>query len=213
VSGDPVSLAHTKATRQDWLDLAMEVLVSDGVEQVKIQPLARRLDVSRSSFYWYFNSRKDLLDALLEVWSVRNTKAILEGAERQSRSIAEAVLNVFAAFLDPALFDPQLDFAVREWSRRDAAIRSIVDEADGMRLNALIGMFRRHGYDRDEAFTRARILYYMQIGYYALEIGETLEERLSYSRDYIIGFTGQSASDQEIREFNDLIRSRTARPS
>ena len=36
--------------------MAMEVLVSDGVERVKVLKLADRMGVSRSSFYWYFKN-------------------------------------------------------------------------------------------------------------------------------------------------------------
>ena len=58
-------VGNIKVTRQDWLNVAMDVLVSDGVEQVKVLTLGERLGVSRSSFYWYFKSRQELLTALL----------------------------------------------------------------------------------------------------------------------------------------------------
>ena len=59
---------NVKVTREDWLTVAMDVLLSDGVEQVKVLTLGDRLSVSRSSFYWYFKSRQHLLDALLDQW-------------------------------------------------------------------------------------------------------------------------------------------------
>ncbi|MCB1313688.1 MAG: TetR/AcrR family transcriptional regulator, partial [Sedimentitalea sp.] len=68
---------NVKVTREDWLAVALDALVSDGVEQVKVLALAERLDVSRSSFYWYFKSRQDLLDALLRHWQTTNTAAII----------------------------------------------------------------------------------------------------------------------------------------
>ena len=71
---------NVKVTREDWLDLAAEVLVEHGVSQVKVLALANRLGVSRSSFYWYFRSRKDLLDQLLAQWEGQNTRAILTHA-------------------------------------------------------------------------------------------------------------------------------------
>ncbi|MAO90493.1 MAG: TetR family transcriptional regulator [Rhodospirillaceae bacterium] len=201
--------AHTKATRQDWIDLALKTLISDGVEQVKILPLSQSLKVSRSSFYWYFQSREDLLAALLEIWAGTNTPAIVSRAQRPCPNITDAVLAVFECFLDSTLFDPKLDFAVREWSRRDPEIRRIVDQSDDTRMQALTKMFARHGFAPNESFIRARILYYMQIGYYALDIAETLDERLAHSRDYLIGFTGEIPSQETLDRFISFAKSNT----
>ena len=201
--------AHTKATRQDWIDLALKTLISDGVEQVKILPLSQSLKVSRSSFYWYFQSREDLLAALLEIWAGTNPPAIVSRAQRPCPNITDAVLAVFECFLDSTLFDPKLDFAVREWSRRDPEIRRIVDQSDDTRMQALTKMFARHGFAPNESFIRARILYYMQIGYYALDIAETLDERLAHSRDYLIGFTGEIPSQETLDRFISFAKSNT----
>jgi AcrR family transcriptional regulator len=79
--GEPTLVGNIKATRQDWINLALEALVSEGVESVRILPFAQTLGVSRSSFYWYFKSRQDLLDQLLDHWRNTNTRAIIERAE------------------------------------------------------------------------------------------------------------------------------------
>lgn len=202
--------AHTKVTRQDWLDAAMETLIADGVEQVKILPLSRALGVSRSSFYWYFESREDLLDALLKYWNETNTAAILHRAARKTETVAGSVLAVFECFTDDALFNPRLDFAVREWARRSNDIRDTVDAADEERIAALADMFRRHGFADPESVIRAKILYYMQIGYYALDLGETIEHRLRSVAEYVHGFTGQRATQAEMDAFEAFARSRQA---
>ena len=54
-------LRHTKATREDWLQTALGLLITKGEEAVRIQTIGAKLGVSRSSFYWYFNDRQDLL--------------------------------------------------------------------------------------------------------------------------------------------------------
>ena len=105
-------VGNIKATREDWLQLAKDVLVRDGIEGVKIKPLGETLDVSRSSFYWYFQSRQDLLDALLQHWQSTNTTALIEMAGRPANTITEAVGNVFRCVINPKLFDPRLDFAI-----------------------------------------------------------------------------------------------------
>lgn len=189
---------NTKVTRDDWLAVAMDVLVSQGIEQVKVLTLGERLGVSRSSFYWYFKNRQDLLDALLAVWENQNTGAIVEHTKMPADTITGAVCNLFRCFIDTDLFNHQLDFAVREWSRRSGPVRHVVDRSDAARVDAIRVMFERHGFAADDALVRARILYYMQIGYYALEMRETLETRLSFVPGYLKGFTGETPRQEEI---------------
>lgn len=182
--------ANAKVTRQDWLNVAREVLISDGVGEVKIVALGARLGVSRSSFYWYFESRQDLLDALLDAWEVRNTALLRDRCARSAATITEAVCNFFECFIDPNLFDPGLDFAVREWARRDDGLRARVDAADAVRLDAITAMFARYRYDAASADIRARIVYFQQLGYHALDQREPLQHRMARLSGYLEGFTG-----------------------
>ncbi|SLN16100.1 Bacterial regulatory proteins, tetR family [Pseudoruegeria aquimaris] len=198
---DSPPLAHTKATREDWLRAARDVLVSDGVGEVKILPLSTRLGVSRSSFYWYFKSRTDLLEALLAEWEAHNTATIETHCALPATSIAEAVCNFFTCFVDPELFDQGLDFAVREWARRDPGVRARIDSADARRIEAVTAMFVRQGYPADEADARARILYFMQLGYHALDVREPMELRLSRIEHYLTGFTGTPPNPAVVAAF------------
>ena len=43
-----------RTTRDDWINLAMNILISEGVGNLKVMYLAQKLNVSRSSFYWFF---------------------------------------------------------------------------------------------------------------------------------------------------------------
>lgn len=197
--------SNVKATREDWLAAALMVLIADGVENVKVLTLSRRLKVSRSSFYWYFKSRKDLLDQLLEHWRETNNHSIVAHARRPSKSVAEGVLYMFECWVDPDLFDPQLDFAIRAWARSSKAVRRIIDLADQERVQAITEMYERHGFSPEEAFVRARILYFMQIGYYSLEISETMNDRLSLVPAYVLGFSGQDATPAELAAFVEFV--------
>lgn len=205
-SVDPGDGNAARTTREDWIALAKEILVAEGVGHVKVLDLARKLNVSRSSFYWFFNSRKDLLDQLLHFWEHKNTAGIVERAGRPAGSIAEAVLNVFECWVNEDVFDPGLDFAVREWARRSGDVRRRLDLADQARVTAVAAMFRRHGYDDTDAFVRARVLYFMQVGYYALGVREPMSERLSYLEAYVRGFTGSDATARELKRFRAYSR-------
>ncbi|MCH2075744.1 MAG: TetR/AcrR family transcriptional regulator [Rhodobacteraceae bacterium] len=206
-------LAHTKVTRQDWLDAAMSTLIETGVEQVKVLTLATRMGVSRSSFYWYFKSRADLLDGLLAAWEAHNPAAMIAQAELPSQSICEAICNIHKCVVNPALFDIPLDFAVRDWARRDASVKARVTAADARTCAALAAMFTHHDYDPQEALIRARVLYYMQLGYDAAELNESWEERLANVSHYLLAFTGRPPRPEVVADFAAYARAHTGENS
>lgn len=202
---EPLS-GNIKVTRQDWLDSAMEVLINDGVDRVKILTLAEKMGVSRSSFYWYFGSRRDLLDALLDHWQNRNTAAMVAQAETEAPTITAAICNVFRCTANPALFDTALDFAIRDWARRDSGVRAVLDGSDAAREAALKAMFERYGFPEYEAETRAKVLYYMQLGYDFAGKPEAPEARLARVPEYLRVFAGTEPLPGEVDAFKAYAR-------
>ena len=98
--------------RFDWLLKALEIFVK-GIEAVLITRLAEELSVTRGSFYWRFDNREELIEALVDYWKKRNTNAIVDsvtGAER----LCDGIFQFFVTCSDDQLFDPRLDLAVRE---------------------------------------------------------------------------------------------------
>jgi AcrR family transcriptional regulator len=59
--------------RQAWLDAGLGLLAQRGVGAVRITDLARRLNVTKGSFYWHFRDRADLFEAMLEMWETGGT--------------------------------------------------------------------------------------------------------------------------------------------
>ncbi|MBV9910902.1 MAG: TetR/AcrR family transcriptional regulator [Hyphomicrobiales bacterium] len=203
-SGPPrrtTQATNVKATREDWLDLALSTLAVEGVDHVTVLSLSERLGVSRSSFYWYFKNRDELLDALLDRWERLNTRSIVAEAEEPAATVNEAVCNVFRCWVNSLIFSPRLDFAVREWARRSAHVRRALDRSDRVRTEAVKALFVRFGYEDEDALVRARALYYMQIGYYALDLREPIETRLNLTPHYLKAFTGVDPSEAEVNAF------------
>ena len=197
----PAQSGNVKATRDDWLDFALSALAIEGVAHVTILALSERLGVSRSSFYWYFKNRDELLDALLDRWDCLNTRSIVDQTQAPAATVNQAVCNVFRCWVNPAIFSARLDFAVREWARRSAKVRKALDRSDRARTEALKALFARFGYKDEDAFVRARVLYYMQIGYYALDLREPIEARLNLTPHYLKAFTGVAPSEEEVDAF------------
>ena len=80
-------------------------------------------------------------------------------------------------------------------------MRKALDRSDRVRTEALKGLFVRFGYGDEDALVRARVLYYMQIGYYALDLREPIEARLNLTPHYLKAFTGAAASEAEVEAF------------
>jgi len=194
-----------RSTREDWLKLALQILVKDGIDRVKIQIMSKQLNVSRSSFYWFFENPQDLYSQMLDYWLTKNTGPIIQRALRPSASISEAILSVFECWVNDDLFDPRLDVAMRLWARRAPEVLKVVESADQQRLAALTGMFSRHGFSEGDAIVRARVLYFTQIGQYTLDFREDMKLRFSRTRPYVLAFCGQEPSEKELSRFEAIV--------
>jgi AcrR family transcriptional regulator len=206
----PAQRSTLKATKDNWLNAALATLIREGIEAVLVLPLAKKLKVSRSSFYWYFKNRKDLLDHLLQHWMSTNTAAIVEHANRPSETAVKGVLNIFECWISENTYSPRLDIAVRNWARQSNAVRALVEKADNARLAAIKQMYRRHGFADEDAFIRARVLYYMQVGYYVLDLKEPMETRLSHVEAYLRAFTNEEPSKADLRRFLTFVQNTSA---
>ncbi len=130
-----------RGSHEGWLEAAYQALLESGVDSVKILPLAKKLNLSRTSFYWFFRDREELLAALIARWREKNTGSIVRQSEAYAETLAEAMLNVFDCWLDSALFDSRFEFAVRSWALQSDEILEEERKADEMRMAALSRMF------------------------------------------------------------------------
>jgi AcrR family transcriptional regulator len=190
-----------RGTPDLWLDAAYDLLVEGGVEAVKVMPLAQRLGLSRTSFYWHFPDREALLAGLVDRWRAKNTGNLVARCEAEAATIAEAMLNLCDCWVDPDLFDSRMEFAMRTWSLTDAAVQAAMEAADSTRIAAVTALFLRFGFAPTEADTRARTLYLTQVGYIALRSQESFDVRMGRIPAYALTFSGQAPTEAEVAAF------------
>ncbi|MBP1887971.1 TetR/AcrR family transcriptional regulator [Sinorhizobium mexicanum] len=190
-----------RGSQEGWLEAAYESLLEGGVDSVKILPLAKRLSLSRTSFYWFFKDREELLAALIGRWRDKNTGNIVKQSQAYAESLAEAMLNVFDCWLNKDLFDSKFEFAVRSWALQSEDILSEVQRADQVRLEALKRMFIRFGHSEITADVRARTTYLVQIGYISMQTQEDVATRMKRIPEYIAIYTGQVPEQRELDRF------------
>jgi AcrR family transcriptional regulator len=199
----PIKQSDTgwRGSREGWLEAAYEALLESGVEAVRIMPLSKRLNLSRTSFYWFFRDRDALLEALIDRWRAKNTGNLVKQAEGYAASICEAVLNVFDCWLDSTLFDSRFEYAMRSWAQQSPAVAAEIAAADATRLEALKAMYMRFGYEQLVADVRSRAMYLCQIGYITMKTREDIAVRMARIPDYIHVFSGPRPSASEMDRF------------
>jgi AcrR family transcriptional regulator len=190
-----------RGSQEGWLEAAYQALLESGVDSVKILPLAKKLSLSRTSFYWFFRDREELLAALVSRWREKNTGSIVRQSEAYAETLAEAMLNVFDCWLDVGLFDNRFEFAVRSWALQSDDILAEVRKADQTRMDALSRMFMRFDNSENMADVRARTTYLVQIGYISMQSEEDMAVRMKRIPDYIAIYTGEVPQQRELDRF------------
>ena len=191
-----------RGSPEGWLEAAYEALIEGGIDAVKIMPLAQRLRLSRTSFYWFFKDREALLAALLDRWDQRTTQPLIAAASAYAETQAEAILNVIGCFLPPEGFDARLEFAVRSWALQDARVMARLHGADEQRLAALRDLLTAWGHAALDADVRARTIYLVQIGYISMQQHEPLALRLERIPAYVQIYGGIRPEPRELARFH-----------
>lgn len=187
----PAGAEDAKIGRGYWLEAAREAFIDGGVENVKVDRLARHLGVTRGGFYWAFANREDLLKALLADWVESNSKALVDAATSgEPGDGARKFVAISRVWIEEKGFSPAHDAAVRDWARISKAVAKVVRKVDAERVSLLQRIFEELGFEGEDAETRARIMYYHQVGYYAMGVRQGRAARLRSIPSYFKALTG-----------------------
>lgn len=150
-----------------WTDAALTELAAHGIDGVRVEVLAKRLKVTKGSFYYHFRNRDTLLVMMLERWRRRATLALIERLDRGMASPAERLRELLRLPLkgERAAFAADTELAIRLWGRNDPRARSALEEVDQLRLQYIAGLMTETGIAPEEARARAILAYaYQRVG-------------------------------------------------
>src|SRR5215210_5544085 len=110
--------APTRTPRTSWIQEGLRALAAGGPNAVRIEPLAKALDVTKGGFYWHFDDRRALLEELLDTWERLSVDQVIERVESEGGDARAKLrrLSALAASSDEPL---SIDLAVRDWARRE----------------------------------------------------------------------------------------------
>ena len=157
--------AKTHKSRRAWIEAALAALAAGGVAAVRVEVLARRLGVTKGSFYWHFRDRDELLAAIIEHWEAEDTHAIIQQVDEHGGGPQERLRTLWKTAAGTAQrLDPEV--AIREWGVRDRQVGTAVRRVDDQRMRYVRGLFAELGYENPEAEVRSFLVYSLLIGNY-----------------------------------------------
>lgn len=98
------------------IDVALEIILRDGIDALRIEDVCERVGVTKGSLYWHFQDRQGLIrEALFEQLRRLSAEQIeaLDSAIDSGASRDEYLIRVAGTLVDP--FDP--DEAEARWQR------------------------------------------------------------------------------------------------
>jgi AcrR family transcriptional regulator len=150
----------------DWEQAAVELIAEKGVQAVAIEPLARRMGITKGSFYWHFPNRESLLEQALRRWEehdARNlNKSLGEINQPRDRLISffrrvgkEKLTHEVYSALCAAAGHPQVE--------------PVLERVANRRMAHLSCAFREMGMPEVQANNQARLTYSVYLGFLQLQ--------------------------------------------
>jgi len=174
-------------TKDDWLRAAMELLRTHGIGGVRVLTLAQNLHVSRGSFYWHFEDRRDLLDSMLDWWDREMTDTVIE-LDKAGRTSPQKRLMTMAEHLLATDLN-RYDSAVRSWALGDKKAKNALRRVIRKRLDYVSSLFEEAGFTPGEARARGDLLAVYLMSESTIHMDESLDSRLRLVRRQVRSLT------------------------
>lgn len=147
-------------------------MAADGPDAVRIESLAQALGVSKGGFYWHFDGRSALLNAMLDQWEHTMVDEVIDRVEKEKGEDARAKLRLLFSLASnrnrpedpdsPSLID--IELAVRDWARRDQAVAARLAHVDNRRMEYMRKLFGSLCPDAEEVEVRCLLAFSVFVG-------------------------------------------------
>lgn len=150
--------------RSSWIAAGLQTLASEGVAAVRVEVLAKQLNVTKGSFYWHFADRPELLQAMLEEWRRSTLTAVVESIWGRPADAYQKLERLWRICFSGRADNPggPLEAALRQWSLADAAVARLMADVDEERIAFVAKIY--HELPVEDPEGHARLFYGYVIG-------------------------------------------------
>ena len=149
-------------TKEDWIKAGFEILIKEGINNVKIEAMARKLGVTKGGFYGYFLNREVFLQAMLEDWEVRHSSEIFNYINNLTGSLSSKLQKLLYA-IDDSKYDA-IELSMYHWAAHDPRAKKVLMRVVRERLEFCANLFLEGGFSQEEAEKRANIVHHFMAG-------------------------------------------------
>ena len=153
-------------TAADWEREALELISEQGIQALAVEPLARRMGITKGSFYWHFPGREALLEQALRRWEEHDSrnlnKSLGEIDDPRERLVSffrrvgkEKLTHEVYSELCAAAGHPQVE--------------PVLERVADRRMAHLAKAFEELGMEPARARYRARLTYSVYLGFLQLQ--------------------------------------------
>jgi len=153
-----------RLSRETWLQRAMDIIAADGFAALNIDRLSRRLGVTKGSFYWHFENRKDFIFQMLEYWADISTDAPIRYT-KQAEPYPAARLTLLMVVLQKQN-TARYEVPIRAWAAFDPGVARFVRRVDRKRYAFVRSVFEGIGFSGRDLEVRVRAF----VTYHSMEM-------------------------------------------
>jgi AcrR family transcriptional regulator len=125
-----------KVRRQELIDIAEKLFVERGYENVAVSDIVKAAHVAQGTFYWYFESKEAILEAITDrvidflinrIWGIANDKT-LSGVEKLVSIFCNQIFDGQTKGLDRVFNDPASAKLLFRWERLTEATNAPITQ-------------------------------------------------------------------------------------
>ena len=149
---------NSRLSRHDWLVTGLDLLAEEGHQNLTVKRLTERLGVTKGSFYWHFESVKDLHEGIVQHWLENKVEAAgPAAASRGETKSGPEPLNLLSVIQERKLV--RYEAAMRQWAQTSPSAMRGVQQADHFRRKTAHRMMLSAGLTPSDATLLGDILY------------------------------------------------------
>ena len=150
-----------------WLDEGIKRIADRGLSGLNISEIAESIDISKSSFYHYFNTKEEYLEQLLEYWEEEGTVRIIKSfllMPEQENPVYNLIKGVFELNFTNECVLQHLRISMKQ----NPLIESKVNQVEKMRISFIATLINKQGLSSKEALHKSNQVYIHFLGSLAL---------------------------------------------